>query len=128
MSEYIYQAFVTIPSDIILKIGMDLEDKLGTQLVLHCDDLTEQQMDKIRYRFNCAVRELAQDSSKCVEGYTLSSEVVMTIGRYLKNHKKIDAIKEFRSATGTGLRDAKDFIDRYGTGHDAATKFMQTFR
>jgi len=128
MSDYAYQAFVNVPMEIVQKIGNDLEEKLGTQLVLNCDFLTASELEEIRYRFNVALRELIADSAKSVEGYTLSSGCIMAIARYLKNHKKIDAIKEFRSATGTGLRDAKDFIDRFGMGHDGATQFMKMFK
>jgi len=38
------------------------------------------------------------------------------IRSYLQEHKKIAAIKAYRSVTGTGLREAKEYVDRIESG------------
>lgn len=40
---------------------------------------------------------------------------LMEVEVFMKNNKKLGAVKRFKEFAGCGLKDAKDFIDWYGT-------------
>ena len=57
----------------------------------------------------------------------LSKQDVIEIAKFLKDGQKIYAIKAFRSVTGKGLKDTKDFIDNFGVGDEASKLFIRMF-
>jgi ribosomal protein L7/L12 len=61
------------------------------------------------------------------KGYELPTEAVYSIAHYLRSEKRISAIKEFRTHTGTSLREGKEYIDRFGVGVGSAELFLHTF-
>jgi len=61
---------------------------------------------------------------KSNEGWILEESVVYDIATELLHHRKIMAIKRFREATRTGLKDSKHFIDKFGTGITAHEDFI----
>lgn len=52
---------------------------------------------------------------------------VMIIADEIRAHRKIGAIKEVRNQTGWGLREAKEYIDRY-TGHGYGRNTVEASR
>jgi LSD1 subclass zinc finger protein len=51
----------------------------------------------------------------------IGSEILKEIDRLLAAGNKIAAIQQYRNATGSSLREAKDFIDRRAAGEEAGT-------
>jgi hypothetical protein len=47
------------------------------------------------------------------QGYRVSDLVL----NHMRNNQKINAIKEFRSETGLGLKEAKDWVEAYAREH-----------
>ena len=76
------------------------------------------------------IQAYAAHSEKSCDGWRLDPHQAQTIASEMRKGRKIMAIKEFRGATGAGLRDAKEFIEKFGengTGDVAAMEFMNVF-
>jgi ribosomal protein L7/L12 len=57
-------------------------------------------------------RETMRKLSSSVEMFD-GYEVTATALGYMRNKQKINAIKEFRTETGLGLKEAKDWVEAY---------------
>lgn len=58
------------------------------------------------------VRKLTDDDTR-FQGYTVSPDCLL----YMKQGRKIDAIKQFRTESGLGLREAKDWVESFMDHH-----------
>lgn len=43
----------------------------------------------------------------------IEGDVLEHVKNLLKNHQKVEAIKEVRNSTGMGLKESKDFVDKF---------------
>ena len=131
--DYIYSTHVAVPGITIRKICTDLlrntiHDCAGEDI-----DLTQHQLELLGRKMNAVIDSMCRSNRVSVDGWHLSNDQVNEITEELHNCRKIEAIKAFRSATGTGLREAKDLIDsfchgpRKETGPTAATAFKAVF-
>jgi ribosomal protein L7/L12 len=114
--DYIYNTHVAVPEHTIRKICNDLinntmHECLGIDINMNGDQLRmlREKMDAIR-------NSICADNHVSCDGWELNSEQILEVFTELKGYKKIGAIKAFRSATGCGLREGKEFIDGFCTG------------
>lgn len=117
---------VSVPSSVVRKIGEDIKNLVVGDLagmgIFNLD-----QLKVIELTIDEKTRIMALNSAKSCEGWTLSAEQASDIAILLKDYRKIDAIKEFRAATGAGLKQAKYFIDKFGIGVEGFVNFRQAF-
>ena len=126
----IFQTHIAVPDVVIHKLGIEIKERLIEELekdehfsYLHKDMRTYD----LGQKFNWILNKYVEENIPSYNGYTLDISVVKEISDLLKNRRKINAIKEFRRATGAGLKDAKYLIDEFGTGQAAAEQFMVAF-
>jgi ribosomal protein L7/L12 len=63
----------------------------------------------------------------CRDGWNLDDQTIFKISKCIQKGQKIAAIKEFRAVTGAGLKEGKEFIDRYPLTEEGADMFVNTF-
>jgi ribosomal protein L7/L12 len=117
---YMYQSFQQVPTKTIKAIGIDIKNNFFMR-VRHLPDKLLQEM---AHEFDMAVNQIGDENGITVDGYRLNADQVSAIGQLLKLGKPIAAIKEFRYATGVGLREAKDFIDKFSKFKDPDEAFI----
>lgn len=125
-----FQTSVAVPSHIIDKIGVRIRELVVNEMLIakHRYEIWKQEdIWDIETLINNAVKTYANSEQKSCEGWTLNANTVEEIAEHLRQHRWIAAIKEFRSATGSGLAEAKYFLDKFGRGSTAAIEFKNTF-
>jgi len=134
--EYVYTTTITVPEEAIRKIGNDLLNTvlcdIGRDVGVDDINLTDEQIERIGMKMTTALETLCKINRVSVDGYHLNSKQITDIYFELAHGRKIGAIKMFRSATDAGLREAKEFIDKFCTGgryadYDAAVRFRTAF-
>jgi len=126
----IFQAHVEVPDSVIRKIAMDIKDKMFHEMLNKPEfDYTSKGCRNwaLGQLFNEVVEKYITDNVPSYQGFTLTTTVAKVIAHYIHNYKKIDAIKEFRSHTDTGLKEAKFLIDEFEMGPHGSAKFLAAF-
>jgi ribosomal protein L7/L12 len=125
-----YQTTVSVPKHIIEKIGAQIRHLVTGQMSsdMHQHDRWEQNdIGRVSSNIDQAVRAFANSEQKSCDGWSLTVAQAEVISFHLREERFIEAIKEFRSATGSGLAEAKYFMDKFGRGPAAAMEFLNTF-
>lgn len=119
---FIFNISQRVPSKTIEEIGKAIAKEVDKNLKVD-DDLKAY----IRTIMMMSISKIATFSEPIVEGYKLTACQVSVIAGYLDDGQKVSAIREFRLATGSNLRESKGFIEKFGTGPAAAKTFMRVF-
>jgi ribosomal protein L7/L12 len=118
--DYYYNTTTAVPESVIRHICTDMLRKTLSALEdanpLETEELTDIQLYEIGRRMNHVMNKMCKDNHVSVDGWHLTDSQIAEIFHALKDYKKIQAIKEFRAATNTGLVDAKEFIERFCHG------------
>jgi ribosomal protein L7/L12 len=125
-----YQTTVSVPKHIIQKIGAQIRHLVTGQMLSerHQHDRWEQNdIGHVSSIIDDAVKAFANTEQKSCDGWSLTVVQAEIIAFNLREERFVEAIKEFRSATGSGLREAKEFMDKFGRGTQAAMEFLNTF-
>ena len=126
----LFQTHVEVPEWVIKKIALEIKEKFFEEMLIdhHFDYLSKGcRMYNLGMKYNKVVDDFTENYTPEYQGYRVSMGRAKIIAHYLKNHRKIDAIKEFRSETGADLRDSKLLIDEFGTGPESGSKFLAAF-
>lgn len=126
----LFQANVAVPAHIVEQIGSGIKQLLIKTLAsrgLKDDRFDELTIHEISMTMNDVVDAYAARQEKSCEGWTLTKDQAELVAFELRNDRKIMAIKQFRTATGAGLRDSKLFLDKFGLGNVGAIEFMAVF-
>ena len=119
-SSYMFQTYQVVPQRVIKAIGQDIMKNV----MLRMRHLEDKEAVQLVHEIEMAIDQVASEHSPSVDGYRLTDKQVGEIGELIKIGKPIGAIKEFRFATGAGLREAKTFIDKFTTGRSYEEAFM----
>ena len=120
------QTTVVITPDVIRQIRDKVVDHTMKSLILH--DFETDSLDTIEQILRQAFGSVSQDNKPIAqEDVNLSDQEVTDIAKFLLEGKKVYAIKAFRSATGKGLKDSKDFLHKFGLGVGASHLFTRMF-
>jgi hypothetical protein len=126
----IFSTHIAVPDLVIHKIGLEIKERLMHELekderfeYLHSDT----KMYDLGQKINFVLNQYVEESSPSYNGWVLEASVAREISGILASGRKIEGIKEFRRATGAGLKEAKDLIDEFGTGREAAERFILAF-
>jgi ribosomal protein L7/L12 len=119
---YMFQTLQSVPQRVINKIGQDILTNFEIRLKGHSIDITEKR--DILMDLQMAVDQVASEHAPSVDGYRLTDKQVIVIGDLIRMGKPIGAIKEFRYATGEGLRESKNFIDKFTKGRSFEEAFI----
>ena len=122
----VFSTFVTVPSEIIENFGNRLKDEIISKLKSR-GGFTNKQLVIIQDIISHEVHVAAQHNVTTVDGHLINNKSRMIISKALASGQRVDAIREFRSATGEGLRDAKNFMDNFSSGNEGAIEFMSAF-
>ncbi len=120
MNGYMFQTYQKVPARVIKAIGKDIKANLELRL-RHLDQETQR---AIAHDFDMAVDQVSDENSPSVDGYRLTDKQVAEVADCIRNGKPISGIKEFRYATGAGLSESKQFIDKFTKGHSWEEAFM----
>ena len=123
---YTFQAHQAVPQRVIKVIGEDIKAKFAYQLSQY-KGMGDDWVEMLLKDFDNALQAIADENSKVVDGYRLKESSVKEIAEFLRIGKRIAAIKEFRYATGEGLKEAKHFIDKFQTGDQGYIEFLNAF-
>ena len=126
----LFQTHVEVPEWVIKKIALEIKEKFFEELERdqHFDYVSKGcRMYDMAMKYNKVIDDFTENYTPEYQGYKVSMGRAKIISHYLKNRKKIDAIKEFRAETGAGLKDAKFLIDEFGTGPESGNKFLAAF-
>ncbi len=121
----LFQTYVSIPSHIIEKIGYEIRRRFIKSL--EKDGVPEEEIYKLSGRLSIACAEVANNYSSTCEGWSIDQRQAIEIANMLAKGERIQAIKMFRSATNSGLREAKEFIDKFRLDGSGAASFMIAF-
>ena len=119
-NSYIFQTYQRVPERVIKAIGQDIK----RNMFLRLRHMGQDALLQLGLDFDMAIDQVASEHSPCVDGYRLTDKQVGEIGDLIKMGKNIGAIKEFRFATGEGLREAKAFIDKFTQGRSSEEAFI----
>lgn len=122
----VFSTFVTVPSEIIENFGNRLKDEIISKSKSR-GGFTNKQLVIIQDIISHEVHVAAQHNVTTVDGHLINNKSRMIISKALASGQRVDAIREFRSATGEGLRDAKNFMDNFSSGNEGAIEFMSAF-
>jgi ribosomal protein L7/L12 len=123
-----FETTVEIPFHIIEEIGMSIHTKFVHQLEASSSWMfTGDDIAHINEVLKTTVILHARATEKSREGWSLTKIEVDNIFHEILNDKKIMAIKSFRHATRAGLKDAKNFIDKFEMNKIGAMKFLNVF-
>ena len=120
MESYMFQTYQRVPRRVIKAIGEDIKANFMRR---NCH-LDHEDQIKLSVELDLAIAQIADEHSPSVDGYRLADKVVSVIADLIRNGKPIAAIKEFRAATGEGLRESKDFIDKFTKGRSWEEAFL----
>jgi len=121
---FMYQSYQKVPGRVIKAIGEEIQRNF--ELRIRASRSTEEINDLLT-NFELAIAQVSTENAPSVDGYKLCDQVVAEIGELLRQNKRIPAIKEFRMATGAGLREAKYFIDKFASGEEGFIQFTNAF-
>ena len=130
---YTFSTFATVPAEMIREIGMDILRAAMKRLEAEGGEMTDVRLADIEYQFTNAILDVISKSDEqttvSVDGFHLPPARVLEIAEYLRIDRFVDAVRAFRDYTNCGLREAKEFIERFGRrGHYSAQQFIDTFR
>ena len=125
---YGFQSTIIVPDKVVRQIIDDYRKRIGAMM----EQTVDPDIEDLIQAMDLVADAIANDERVSVGGYHLDDKHITGIARLLQNGEKINAIKEFRFATGAGLKDAKDFIDgfcinRRHAGPTAALQFRNAF-
>jgi ribosomal protein L7/L12 len=121
-----FKTTVVVTPDAIRQIREKVVDHAMKSLILR--DFETDSLDTIEQILRQAFGSIVQNNKPISHtDVNLSDKEVTEIAKFLKDGKKIYAIKAFRQATGKGLKDTKDFIDNFGVGNEASKLFIRMF-
>jgi hypothetical protein len=123
---YIFIAHQVVPQSVIKAIEKDIKNEFTKQLTQY-KGMGDDWVEMLLKDFDIALQNVADKNFKSADGYRLKQSSALEIANFLKNGKKIEAIKEFRLATGEGLRESKHFIDKFQTGDQGYIDFLNAF-
>jgi len=131
--DYVYTTTTVVPERVIREVCEDLINNSIHNIMGIDLELTNGQISLIKNHMTNVMDSMCLANRTSVDGWELDMKQVNAVAHSLHNHKKIEAIKTFRAATGAGLREAKDFIDKFcsgsrkETGITAAIQFRNAF-
>lgn len=132
--DYIYTTHVAVPESAIRKICTDLLRNTLHECAGEDIDMNQGQLMLLGRKMNGIMDSMCRANRVTVEGWDLTNDQIKEIASELHEYRKIGAIKAFRSATDTGLKEAKDLIDvfchgpRKDSGPLAALAFEVAFK
>ena len=122
----LFETRVAVPKNIIYQICMDMKDKVLNDLVQNSEFAAPDIM-MIQTRMETVAAAIANSNEKSCEGWSLEKHQAEMCAAAIRNGQKILAIKEFRAATGAGLREAKLLMDKFEMNEIGAIEFMAVF-
>jgi len=120
---YKFSAEVEVPSIITQQICDTLKTRV---LARTCSQLGSFNVGLLEEAFEEVTKGMTMKTAT-YGGWTLNQEQVGEIAAHLNEREKIKAIKAFRGATRSGLKDAKNFLDQFGDGVTGAIAFLNVF-
>lgn len=119
--DYIYNTHVAVPESTIRDICTDLLRNTMNECSGEDMDIDERQLTLLGHKMHEIIESMCRSNRISIDGWHLDNNQVHEIANELHNHRKIGAIKAFRTATGAGLKESKHFIDSFCTGprHEA---------
>lgn len=122
-----FKTTLNVPPDALRQIRDKIIESTMKSLLLR-DDVGTDLMTIVDQDLRQAFAGLVQGNSPLTEkDVSFSDQQVYNIAEFLKSGKKIYAIKAFRAASGKGLKDTKDFLDKFGLGEGASQLFISMF-
>ncbi len=122
----LFETRIAVPRNTVYQIGNSVVDKLVQELMQNSEFAANDIM-LIKHKAEQAALAVANATEKSCEGWTLTQDQANLIASLLRRERRIEAIKEFRAATGAGLREAKDLIDKFRADEVGAMEFLATF-
>ena len=122
----LFETRVAVPKNVVYQIGMQVVDRLIEDL-LKSSEFGVNDINLIKHKAENAALAYANTQEKSCEGWSIEKDQAVMIADQLRRGLKIAAIKEFRAATGAGLRDAKLFLDKFEPNEVGAMEFMAVF-
>ncbi len=122
----LFQTSVRVPGGVVRRLGTELKYLLLNDITQN-NDFSSKELHNIRKSMEKVVDEFSNSQKKSCDGWELDQSVAYTIADHLRRGKRINAIRDFRSATGAGLKESKDFLDRFGTGEIGSVEFIASF-
>lgn len=124
----LFDTKVSVPKHILLHIGEEIRHMFMRSL--EADPRFEMMRDDLQVinnKMENAITAFAISQEKSCEGWTLEKHQAERIANEIRNYRKIMAIKEFRAATGAGLKEAKYFLDKFEMNEIGAMEFLAVF-
>ena len=122
----LFETRVSVPENVVYQIGTNVVDYLINDL-LQNSDFSVNDINLIKHKAENAALAFAKSQSKSCDGWSLTKDQANMVAHELRRGLRIAAIKEFRAATGAGLRDAKEFLDKFQPNEVGAMEFLATF-
>ena len=122
----LFETRVAVPKNTVYQIGCSVADQLIKSLIEN-SEFSANDINLIKHRAEQAALAIANSTEKSCEGWTVDHDQANLIASLLRKERRIEAIKEFRAATGAGLREAKDLIDKFPADNRGAMEFLATF-
>lgn len=124
-----FETRVSVPKHIVEKIGLEIRERFmrGIYEETHLSSRDIGQIDEI---LQSVILKYSSNQEKSCDGYSLTKDDAEIIANEMKQNRKLMAVKEFRRATGAGLREAKSFLEKFGVqgiGETAAIEFLSVF-
>jgi ribosomal protein L7/L12 len=130
MNQIMFQTYVAVPRDVIMEIGQGIRRFVVTEMVHQkntYDSYKEDDIKDIGLLIDGAVAAYADAGSKSFDGWNLGKEEAREVASKIRQGLKIMAIKEFRTHTGAGLKEAKEVIDNFTCDEQGALRFLAAF-
>ena len=121
---FTFHTSVIIPASAVNNIGQTIRKNF---LELLLKDTPDEDIYAYSMLLNQAIGKCIGDYALKNDRWELDRGQAFTIANHLRNNKRIEAIKEFRSCTGVGLKEGLEFINSFGLGNAAADLFINTF-
>lgn len=124
----LFDTKVSVPKHIIMHIGDEIRKALFKDL--ESDPRYEMMFDDLQVisnKMDNAIYAYASSQEKSCEGWALEKHQAEAVANELRLGRKIMAIKEFRAATGAGLRDSKLFLDKFPLNEIGAMELLAVF-
>jgi ribosomal protein L7/L12 len=130
---YTFSTFVSVPDSVIRQLSGDVVSRL-MKILESEGEFNDVQRASIEHSLYNAFLTLISDQSdkeaaSSVDGFHLTNLQILEVAGYLKEGAFVDAVRAFRSYSGCGLREAKEFIERFDRGSSyAATAFIEVWK
>jgi ribosomal protein L7/L12 len=126
----LFQTCVAVPSDTIAMIGEGIRRLVITEMkneMIYYDAYTKEDVNTVDTLITKAIEAYVDATKKSCNGFSLDASQARAVAGYMRRNQKILAIKEFRTHTGAGLKDAKDTLESFGYGEIGAMQFLSAF-